>query len=103
MEEDKLLEKHINDVIADWNKSKPVSGMQRPKEAIIILNGFEDKFKRLKDERAKIVEAKNALEINESLGHVSHQQEATNKLDEAIEELVKLQGIWKAFLPGEQN
>lgn len=97
MEEEELLEKHINDVIADWNKSKPVSGMQRPKEAIILSNGFEDKFKRLKDEQANIIKAKNALEISDTLGHVSHQ--ATNKLEVAIEELADLQGVWKSLLP----
>jgi hypothetical protein len=84
-DEDKLLEKHINDTIALWNKSKPVAGNQRPKDAILSLSGFEDKFKRLKEEQANIVKAKNALEISDTLSHVS--QQSANKLEVAIEEL----------------
>lgn len=92
LEEDKLLEKHINDVIADWNKSKPIHGTQRPKDALILLTRFEDKFKRLREEQSNIVKAKNALEISDSLIHVSHQ--ATNKLENAVEELEDLSSIF---------
>src|SRR4051812_2065179 len=64
MEEDKLLERHINDNINEWNRQRPTSGIHRPKEALILLSGFEDKFNRLKDEHANIVKAKSALEIS---------------------------------------
>lgn len=111
MEEDKLLEKNINDVIAEWNKSKPTQGSLRPKDAILLSSTFEDKFKRLKDEQANIVKAKNALEISDSLAHINLQ--ATNKLETAIEELGDLSSkflaifskysffldVWKSLLP----
>lgn len=91
MEEDKQLEKHINDLLNEWNRSKPIHGAQRPKEALIALSGFDDKFKRLKDEQANVVKAKNALEIGDSLIHVANQ--TTNKLEIAIEELKDLTGF----------
>uniref|UniRef100_A0A183BLW5 Dynein heavy chain, cytoplasmic n=2 Tax=Globodera pallida TaxID=36090 RepID=A0A183BLW5_GLOPA len=97
LDEDKLLEKHINDLVADWNKSKPIHGTHRPKEALILLSGFEDKFKRLKEERSNIVNAKSTLEISDSLIHVTNQ--TTNKLEVAIEELNDLTGVWKSLLP----
>ncbi|KAL3100107.1 hypothetical protein niasHS_000718 [Heterodera schachtii] len=80
-----LLEKHINDLVAEWNKSKPVDGAQRPKEALILLNDFEDKFKRLRDdERSNVLNAKKSLEI-------------------AIEELNDLTGVWNSLLPVYNN
>ncbi|KAL3112905.1 hypothetical protein niasHT_015611 [Heterodera trifolii] len=101
LEEDKLLEKHINDLVAEWNKSKPVHGAQRPKEALILLSGFEDKFKRLRDERSNVLNAKNTLEISDSLIHISNQ--TTNKLEIAIEELNDLTGVWDSLLPVYNN
>ncbi|CAK5084784.1 unnamed protein product [Meloidogyne enterolobii] len=96
-EEDKLLEKHINDLISEWNKSRPVKGAIRPKDALAILTNFEDKFKRLKDEQENIVKAKNALEISESV--VSINQQSASKLELAIEELEDLSCVWKSLLP----
>jgi len=90
-EEDKLLEKHINELINEWNKSRPVKGAIRPKDALAILINFEDKFKRLKDEQENIVKAKNALEISESV--VSINQQSASKLELAIEELEDLSCI----------
>ena len=90
-EEDKLLEKHIIDLINDWNKSRPINGAIRPKDALATLIGFEDKFKRLKDEQENIVKAKTALEISESV--VSINQQAASKLEIAIEELGDLSSI----------
>jgi len=90
-EEDKLLEKHINELINEWNKSRPVKGAIRPKDALAILINFEDKFRRLKDEQKNIVKAKNALEISESV--VSINQQSASKLELAIEELEDLSCI----------
>nr|CAD2174297.1 unnamed protein product [Meloidogyne enterolobii] len=87
-EEDKLLEKHISDLISEWNKSRPVKGAIRPKDALTILSNFEDKFNRLKEELENIVKAKNALEISESV--VSLNQQAASKLELALEELEDL-------------
>ncbi|KAL3113940.1 hypothetical protein niasHT_017890 [Heterodera trifolii] len=101
LEEVRLLEKHINDLVAEWNKSKPVHGAQRPKEALILLSGFEDKFKRLRDERSNVLNAKNTWEISYSLIHISNQ--TTNKLEIAIKELNDLTGVWNSLLPVYNN
>jgi dynein heavy chain 1, cytosolic len=98
------------DLINDWNKSRPVNGAIRPKDALATLTGFEDKFKRLKDEQENIVKAKTALEISESV--ISINQQAASKLEIAIEELGDLSsiflnfliiffilGVWKSLLP----
>uniref|UniRef100_A0A915LY92 Uncharacterized protein n=1 Tax=Meloidogyne javanica TaxID=6303 RepID=A0A915LY92_MELJA len=85
LEEDKLLEKHISDLINEWNKSRPVKGAIRPKDALAILTNFEDKFNPLKKELENILKAKNALEISEPV--VSLNQQSTSKLELALEDL----------------
>uniref|UniRef100_A0A915D7E3 AAA+ ATPase domain-containing protein n=1 Tax=Ditylenchus dipsaci TaxID=166011 RepID=A0A915D7E3_9BILA len=97
LNEDKVLEKQISDLLSDWNKSKPVHGAQRPKESIMLLNNFEDKFNKVKEELENIVKAKLALEIIDSVNLNGAQ--ATNKLEIAFEELRDLSGVWKALLP----
>ncbi|KAI1728166.1 dynein heavy chain and region d6 of dynein motor domain-containing protein [Ditylenchus destructor] len=98
LKEDKILEKQINEVLTEWNKLKPVQGSQRPKEAIQLLNAFEDKFNKLKEDLENVVKAKSALEISESSVNVTGVQ-SINKLDVAFEELRDLSGVWKALLP----
>lgn len=90
LEEDKHLEKQINDILNEWQKSKPVSGKQKPTEAISILTSFEEKYKRLKEEQENLVRAKTALDINDSFTNIN--SNTTARLDAAIEELTELLG-----------
>lgn len=85
------MEKHITDVLSEWNKSKPIQGTQRPKDAIILINNFEDKFKKLKEDLENIVKAKNALEISDSVVCLTGAQ-TTSKLEISFEELHDLGG-----------
>lgn len=85
------MDKQINDVLVEWNKNKPIQGTQRPKEAIILINNFEDKFKKLKEDLENVVKANNALEISDLVVSLVGSQ-TTNKLDIAFEELHDLTG-----------
>lgn len=78
-------------MLVEWNKSKPIQGTQRPKDAILLINNFEDKFKKLKEDLENVVKAKNALEISD-LGVSLVGAQTTNKLDIAFEELYDLGG-----------
>ena len=91
LEEDKSLEKLITENLAEWNKSKPIRGTQRPKDAIGALNIFDDKFKKLKDDLENIVKAKAALEISDS--SMPGGDHTTNRLSNAFEELHDLLGM----------
>lgn len=90
LEEDKILEKHLTEVIAEWNRLKPVQGTQRPKDALHLLGNFSDKFNKLKEDLDNVVKAKNALEISDSIGLASRQ--SVNRISIAIEELNDLSG-----------
>lgn len=90
LEEDRLLEKQINEALTEWSKSKPISGKQKPSDAIIILSGFDERFKRLKDEQLNIEKAKHALEVGDALSNIG--QQITSRLEAAYEELLELIG-----------
>lgn len=92
-EEDRILDRHINDMLMDWNKSKPVHGSSRPKDAVALLGSFEERFKKMKDDLTNVMKAKSALEMTEATGLASGAQgQNTAKLDNAIEELQDLLG-----------
>lgn len=93
--EDKAVEARTNDVLVEWEKSKPVEvgvyfleylfcckiygriqivvyrnifslqGSLRPQEAMGHLSIFESKFSRLKEDRDNVMRAKEALELQE--------------------------------------
>lgn len=92
LEEDKSFEKHITEVISEWNKVKPTQGMQRPKAALNLLSTFSDKFNKLKEDLDNIVKAKVALEISDSIGLPTSQ--SSGRLDIIFEELNDLTGLF---------
>lgn len=63
--EDKAVEMRTNDLMLDWERSKPVEGKIRPDEALGQLQQFESKFARLKEERDNVTKAKEALELQD--------------------------------------
>ncbi|VBB28797.1 unnamed protein product, partial [Acanthocheilonema viteae] len=94
-EEDEMVEKRTQDVLADWDKCKPVQGTQRPNEALVALATFEAKLSKVKEDRANMVKAKGALEMAEPVFTMSH----AAKLDIAVEELSDLKGVWQSLMP----
>lgn len=61
--EDQLVEARTNDLLGEWEKSKPVEGSLRPNDALRQLQTFEAKFSKLKEERDNVAKAKEALEL----------------------------------------
>ena len=61
--EDRAVEARTNDLLSDWEHSKPIEGKLRPDEALAQLHEFEVKFARLKEERDNVAKAKEALEL----------------------------------------
>lgn len=59
------MEMRTNDLMLDWERSKPVEGKIRPDEALGQLQQFESKFARLKEERDNVTKAKEALELQD--------------------------------------
>uniref|UniRef100_T1JGT9 Dynein heavy chain, cytoplasmic n=1 Tax=Strigamia maritima TaxID=126957 RepID=T1JGT9_STRMM len=88
--EDKLVEARSNDVLASWEKGKPVEGHLRPDEAISQLVVYESKFSRLKEDRDNVQKAKEALELQEQ-GSLSASDE---RVQVAFEEMQDLKGVW---------
>ncbi|VDN07087.1 unnamed protein product [Thelazia callipaeda] len=94
-EEDEMVEKRTQDVLADWDKSKPVQGSHRPSDALAALAVFEARLNKVKEDRENMVKAKGALEMTEPLLTTTH----GTKLDVAIEELSDLKGVWQSLMP----
>ncbi|XP_078314970.1 cytoplasmic dynein 1 heavy chain 1-like isoform X1 [Crassostrea virginica] len=88
--EDKVVESKTSDLLADWDKDKPVAGELKPDEAMKALTIFEGKFSRLKEERENVSKAKEALELSEP-GQLSASEE---RMQVAHEELQDLKGVW---------
>ncbi|CAL4067979.1 unnamed protein product, partial [Meganyctiphanes norvegica] len=64
--EDKAIELRTSEYLQEWESGKPVEGHLVPEDALQQVQLYEAKFKRLKDERANIAKAKEALELQES-------------------------------------
>ncbi|XP_073783095.1 cytoplasmic dynein 1 heavy chain 1 isoform X2 [Danio rerio] len=90
VQEDRAVENRTTDLLADWEKTKPVAGSLRPEEALQSLTIYEGKFGRLKDDREKCAKAKEALELTDT-GLPSSSEE---RVQVALEELQDLKGVW---------
>lgn len=88
--EDQSVEERSYNLLAEWDKGKPVGGNTKPEEAITSLMIFEGKFSRLKDDRDNIQKAKEALELIEP-GTVPPSDE---RVQVAMEELSDFKAVW---------
>ena len=90
--EDKYVETRTVELLAEWEKGKPVEGSLTPNEATNRLSIFESKFSRLREDRDNVLKAKEALELLEpGVGHLSASDE---KVAVAVEELHDLKLVW---------
>ena len=88
LKKDRLLETKINETLGEWSREKPVSGKQKPNEAINVLSCFNEQFNRLKDDQSNIEKEKNLLEVSDGLSSIC--QHITNRLEAAHDELQDL-------------
>lgn len=88
--EDQSVEERTYNLLAEWEKGKPVAGGIKPEGALSTLAIFEGKFGRLKDDRDNVQKAKEALELIEP-GTVPPSDE---RVQVAMEELSDFKSVW---------
>ena len=88
--EDQSVEERTYNLLAEWEKGKPVAGGVKPESALSSLAIFEGKFTRLRDDRDNVQKAKEALELIEP-GTVPPSDE---RVQVAFEELSDFKSVW---------
>lgn len=88
MAEDKIVENKINDVLAEWEQTRPVQGNMRADTAMNTINVFEGKLSRVQEEYDLVCRAKEALDL-ELVRHT--------RLEPVFEELRDLKAVWTAL------
>ena len=63
--EDQSVEERTFNLLADWDKGKPIAGNIKPETANQTLQIFEGRLSRLKEDRDNLQKAKEALELIE--------------------------------------
>ncbi|KAJ7071380.1 dynein heavy chain protein 1 [Mycena amicta] len=86
--EDKIVENKINDIIAEWEQTRPVQGNMRADTAMNTINVFEGKLNRVQEEYDLVCRAKEALDL-ELVRHT--------RLEPVLEELRDLKSVWTAL------
>ncbi|KAG8927614.1 Cytoplasmic dynein 1 heavy chain 1 [Tulasnella sp. 418] len=86
--EDKIIENKITELLAEWETTRPVQGNLRADTAMNVINTFEVKLTRLKEEYELVCRAKEALDLE----LVKHQ-----RLEPVSEELKDLKAVWTAL------
>ena len=82
------MENKINDILAEWEQTRPVQGNIRADTALNTINIFEGKLNRVKEEYELVCRAKEALDL-ELVRHT--------RLDPIFEELRDLKAVWTAL------
>lgn len=88
MAEDKIVENKINDVIQEWEQTRPVQGSIRADTALNTINVFEGRLNRVQEEYDLVCRAKEALDL-ELIRHT--------RLEPIFEELRDLKSVWTAL------
>ena len=88
MAEDKIVENKINDIILEWEQTRPVQGNLRADTAMNTINVFEGKLNRVQEEYDLVCRAKEALDL-ELVRHT--------RLEPVFEELRDLKAVWTAL------
>jgi dynein heavy chain 1 len=78
--EERQLETQLAALVVDWDKNKPMGGDVNPDEAVNLLNIFEGRFMRLKDDQDNLIRAKTALDLD-----VKEDQRLSTRIDELHE------------------
>ena len=88
MAEDRVVADKINNVVAEWNDQKPVSGTIQPDDASATLSTFETRLTKLKAESEMVSKAKEALDIAAG---------PDNFLAGILEEVQDFKSVWSAL------
>eukprot|EP00049_Salpingoeca_infusionum_P026814 m.28080 g.28080 ORF g.28080 m.28080 type:complete len:4577 (+) comp9012_c0_seq1:144-13874(+) len=82
--EERQIEAQIAELVADWDKNKPLGG-GNPDEAINLLNIFQGRFTRLKDDYDNLLRAKEALDLDIRVD---------TRVESRLDELLELKSSW---------
>ena len=61
--EDKIVDNKINDIIAEWETTRPVQGNMAADTAMNTINIFETKLNRVQEDYDLVCRAKEALDL----------------------------------------
>ena len=86
--EDKIVENKINDIMQEWEQTRPVQGNIRADTALNTINVFEGKLNRVQEDYDLVCRAKEALDL-ELIRHT--------RLEPVFEELRDLKAVWTAL------
>ncbi|KAI4519311.1 dynein heavy chain [Schizophyllum commune Loenen D] len=86
--EDKIVDNKINDIIAEWETTRPVQGNMAADTAMNTINIFEKKLNRVQEDYDLVCRAKEALDL-ELTRHT--------RLEPVFEELRDLKAVWTAL------
>ncbi|SJL06320.1 related to Cytoplasmic dynein 1 heavy chain 1 [Armillaria ostoyae] len=86
--QDKIVENKINDILVEWEQTRPVQGNMRADTAMNAISIFENKLTRVQEEYDLVCRAKEALDL-ELTRHT--------RLEPVFEELRDLKAVWTAL------
>ncbi|KAJ9480171.1 Dynein heavy chain, cytoplasmic [Pseudozyma hubeiensis] len=86
--EDKIVGDKMTTIISEWEQQKPIQGTLKADGAMNTINVFETRVSKLAEDRALVVRAKEALDLE-------HTQD--DRLEPVFEELRDLKTVWTAL------
>ena len=86
--EDKIVENKINDIMQEWETTRPVQGSIPASEALSTITVFEGRLNRVQEEYDLVCRAKEALDLD----LIRH-----TRLEPIFEELKDLKAVWTAL------
>ncbi|EPQ28904.1 uncharacterized protein PFL1_03705 [Pseudozyma flocculosa PF-1] len=86
--EDKIVSDKIAAIIAEWEEQKPIHGTLKADAAMNTINVFESRIGKLAEDRALVIRAKEALDLDHS---------ADDRMEPVFEELRDLKTVWTAL------
>jgi len=89
LSEEKSVDARTTELVNEWDTSKPIDEDLNPEEALRSLQQFESKLKTMNEDQAKMVKAKEALELGSKINKIT-----SSKVLASLEELNDLKEVW---------
>ncbi|KAM9964742.1 hypothetical protein ACTFIW_004524 [Dictyostelium discoideum] len=99
LQESKSINDRIKDFIDEWTANKPLQGSIKHSTALETLKIFEGRLIRLREESDRLSKAKQALDLTDTTGSSSSDQDRLVPVEEEIQDLkavwVELSNTWQ--------
>jgi len=86
--EDKILQNRVEEIVAEWEKDKPIQGSIKADIAMNSISVFEGRVNRLKEQYDMLSKAKESLDL---------ELVKDGRLDPVLEEIRDLKAVWTAL------